>query len=154
MFVIVTVLVDAEQGALSIVHINTFAPTPSPVTVDVGEPGVVIVPAPLTSVHVPVPDVAVFPASVVPVLQIVWFGPAAAVVGAATPVIVTCEEDAAQGGFEIVHSKIFGPTPNPVTPEVGEVGEVIVPAPLISVHNPVPVVGVFPASVAVVAQTL
>ena len=67
---------------------------------------------------------------------------------------VLTEEDAAQGGFEIVHSKIFGPTPNPVTPEVGDVGEVIVPAPLTSVHNPVPVVGVFPASVAVVAQTL
>ena len=49
---------------------------------------------------------------------------------------------------------MFGPTPNPVTPDVGELGEVIVPDPLTRVHNPVPVVGVFPASVAVVPQTL
>lgn len=70
-FVMVTVLVEAAQGGLSIVHINTFAPTPNPVTVLVGDPGVVIVPAPLTSVHVPVPDVGVFPANVVPVLQMV-----------------------------------------------------------------------------------
>ena len=39
-------------------------------------------------------------------------------------------------------------------PDVGEVGVVIVPAPLIKVHKPVPTTGVFPASVAVVPQTV
>ena len=53
----------------------------------------------------------------------------------------------------IVHSKTLGPTVNPVTPEVGEPGVVIVPEPLISVQVPVPVVGVLPAKLAVVAQT-
>ena len=51
------------------VHINTFAPAPNPVTADEGEEGVVIVPAPLTNVHVPVPTAAVFPARVAEVLQ-------------------------------------------------------------------------------------
>jgi hypothetical protein len=63
------VLVEAH-GGFEMVHINTFAPTPNPVTVDVGDVGVVIVPAPLTNVHVPVPVVAVFPANVVELLQI------------------------------------------------------------------------------------
>jgi hypothetical protein len=46
------------------VHLKVFAPTPRAVTPDVGLPGVVIVPAPLTKVHVPVPVVAVLPANV------------------------------------------------------------------------------------------
>ena len=46
-----------------------FAPRPKPVTPDVGEDGVVIVPAPLTKVHVPVPITGVFPANVVKVLH-------------------------------------------------------------------------------------
>ena len=54
-----------------IVHINTFAPTPNPVIPDVGDAGVVIVPAPLTSVHKPVPTVGVFPANVAVVPHIV-----------------------------------------------------------------------------------
>ena len=38
---------------------------------------------------------------------------------------------------------------NPVTPEVGEVGVVIVAVPLSNDHTPVPTVGVLPAKVAV-----
>jgi hypothetical protein len=75
-------------------------------------------------------------------------------VGAATPVIVTVLDDGAQGGFEIVQSKTLGPIPNPVIPEVLDVGEVIVPDPLTSVHKPIPTDGIFPASVAVVPQTV
>ena len=48
-------------------------------------------------------EVGVFPANVAEVLHNVWFGPAAAVVGVVTPVIVTVDVDAAQGAFEIVH---------------------------------------------------
>jgi len=58
-------------------------------------------------------------------------------------------EDGAQGEFEIVHSKTFAPAPKFVIPDVGEDGFVIVPEPLMSVHVPVPFVGVFPAKVAV-----
>ena len=152
--VIVTVLVELVQGGFEIVHINTFAPTPNPVTPVVAEPGVVIVPAPLTNVQVPVPTVGVFPASVVLLLQMLWFGPAAAVVGGATPVMVTVDVEGVQGGLSIVHINTFGPTPSPVTPEVSEEGVVIVPAPLTSVHVPVPTTAVFPAKVAVVEQTV
>ena len=70
MLVIVTVVLDGVQGGLEIVHINTFAPTPNPVTPDVGEEGVVMVPAPLTNVHNPVPVVGVFAANVAELLQI------------------------------------------------------------------------------------
>jgi hypothetical protein len=65
-------------------------------------------------------------------------------------VIVTVEVEAGQGAFEILHWKTFAPIPNPVIPELGEEGVVIVPDPLISVHVPVPVVAAFPAREAVV----
>lgn len=53
--------------------------------------------------------------------------------------------------MEIVHLKVtVEPIVKPVTPEVGDVGEVIVAVPETTVHVPVPVTGVFPANVAVV----
>ena len=60
---------EFEQGVLRLWDRDTLAPNPNPVTVDVGEEGVVMVPVPLTSVHVPVPTVAVFPAKVAEVLH-------------------------------------------------------------------------------------
>ena len=55
----------------------------------------------------------------------------------------------------MVHTKVLVPTLNPVIPEVGEVGVVSVAEPTTTVHKPVPTVGVFPASVAiVVVQTV
>ena len=50
--------------------------------------------------------------------------------------------------FVIVHTKVFTPVVNPVTPEVGLVGVVTAPVPAVTVHNPVPTVGVFAAKVA------
>ena len=50
----------------------------------------------------------------------------------------------------MVHWKVFVPTLNPVTVDVADVGVVIVPLPAMSVHIPVPVVGVFPAKVELV----
>ena len=70
---------------------------------EVGEEGVVIVPEPLTKVQVPVPVVGVFPASVAVVPQTVCGVPALAVVGAATPVIVTVEVEAMQGALVMLH---------------------------------------------------
>ena len=75
-----------------------------------------------------------------------------AVVGAASLVMITSSKEGVQEPLEIVHRKVFAPTPIAVKPEVGDVGVVIVAVPEINVHIPVPVVGVFPASVAVVAQ--
>lgn len=68
-FVRVTVLVEFGHGGFEIVHMNTFAPGPTEVIVVVGDPGVVIVPAPLTRVHAPVPVAGAFPAIVKVVLH-------------------------------------------------------------------------------------
>jgi hypothetical protein len=138
------------HGALLIVHWNTFAPAPKAVIPEVGEEGVVIVPAPLTNVQVPIPAPATFPASVAVVPQIVWSGPAAAAVGVEVTIILTWSDVDGHGALVIVHWKVFVPTARPVIPEVGDEGVVTVPEPLISVHVPVPTKAVFPANVAVV----
>ena len=56
---------------------------------------------------------------------------------------------AAQVPLLIDHTKVFTPVANPVTPLVGEAGVVTTPVPAVTVHAPVPVVGVFAANVAV-----
>jgi hypothetical protein len=69
--VIVTWSVVEGQTPFDIRHWKTFAPTPRPVTVEVGEDGVVIVPVPEINVHVPVPITAALPAKVAVVEQTV-----------------------------------------------------------------------------------
>jgi hypothetical protein len=139
---------------LVIVHLNTFAPTPNPVTPDVGLPGVVIVPVPLTNVHKPVPKPGEFPAKVAVVAQTVWSGPASEVTGAGSLVIVTSSVELGHEPFVIVQRNVFAPTDKPVTPDVGDPGVVTDPDPAITVHAPVPTVGILPAKAAVVAHTL
>ena len=73
--------VDPQGAVPVIVHWKTLFPDPKPVTVEVGDEGVVIVPDPLTNVHAPDPMIAVFPASVAAVPQITWLEPALAAVG-------------------------------------------------------------------------
>ncbi len=68
--------------------------------------------------------------------------------------IVTVSFEAGHTPLEIVHTKEFAPTESPVTPDVGSVGIVTVELPTITVHNPVATVGVFPANVVVVEQTV
>ena len=68
--------------------------------------------------------------------------------------IVTVSLDAGHVPFVIVHTNVFAPTVKPVTPDVGELGVVTVALPAMTVHAPVPTVGVLPASVAVVEQTV
>ena len=48
----------------------------------------------------------------------------------------------------IVHTNVFTPVVNPVTPDVGLVGVVTVAVPAVTVQAPVPTVGVFAAKVA------
>jgi len=62
--VITTLSMDAAQGPFVIVHRNVLAPTPKPVIPETGEEGVVMVPAPVMSVQLPVPTSGVFPAKV------------------------------------------------------------------------------------------
>ena len=150
--VIVTSSKEGGHTPLVIVHLNTLAPSPSPVTPLVGEPGVVMVPVPLISVHVPLPTVGVLPPSVAVVAHTVWLVPASATVGLASTVMVTSSKESAQTPLEMVHLNTFAPSPNPVTPLVGEPGVVMVPVPFTSVHVPLPTVGALPPSVAVVAQ--
>jgi hypothetical protein len=142
------------HGAFEIVHVNVLAPTPRPVTPEVGDVGVVMLPEPPVSVHTPVPVTGVFPASVAVVAQTVWSGPALGAVGGAVLIIVIASVDGVQAPLLIVHTNVLVPTLRPVTPEVGEPGEVTVADPAVTVHAPVPTVAVLPASVAVVAQTV
>lgn len=144
--------VEGAQGGLVIVQRNVLTPNPSPLTADVGEPGVVIVPVPLTNVQVPVPTVGVLPAKVVllAVIQSVWSGPAVATVGSALILIVTSSDKLAHAPPLMVQRNTLAPTARPVTPEVGDEGVVIVPLPLTKLQLPVPEVGVLPAKVVVV----
>lgn len=75
--------------------------------------------------------------------------------GAALPTIIILSCVAAQGAFVILHLNVLLPTPKPVMVVVGLLGDVIVPAPPMSVHKPVPAVGLLAAIVAVdVTQTV
>lgn len=74
-------------------------------------------------------------------------------VGKSVRVIVISSLEGGQMPFEIVHRKVFIPTLNPVTLEVGEAGEVIVALPVTTTHVPVPTIAVFPERIALVLQT-
>ena len=87
--------------------------------------------------------------AVVIVSHCVWSVPASAIVASASTLIVTSSEDVGHVPFDVVHVNTFAPTPNPVTPDVGEEGVVIVPVPDVNVQVPVPTAGVLPAKVAV-----
>ena len=144
----------AVQGVLVMVQRNTFAPTANPVIPEFAALGEVIVAVPETNVHDPVPAVGVLPASVAAAAHTVWSAPALAIVVLPFLVITTSSEDATHGALDIVHLKVTEPVIKPVTVEEGELGEVMVPIPKTLVHNPIPVEGVFPASVAEEAQTV
>jgi hypothetical protein len=140
---------EVEHVPFVIVHFSVAAlPAVIPVTPDVADDGVVIVAVPLVTVHTPVPEVAALPASVnVLVLHCVWSVPAFATVAAASFVSTTSSVEV-QVPLVIVQRRVAGvPAVTPVTPEVAELGVVIVAVPLTTLHAPVPEVAALPANV-------
>ena len=129
-----------------------FAPVVNPLTPLVGLAGVVTVPVPAVTVHNPVPTIGVFAAKVAVAAQMVWSVPALDTVGSWSTFIVIASALGVQVPLVIVQVKVFTPVVNPVTPLVGLEGVVTVAVPAVTVHNPVPTVGVFAAKVAVAAQ--
>jgi hypothetical protein len=63
--------------------------------------------------------------------------------------MVTFELEGVQGAFDIVHSKILFPKPNPVIVVLGNKEFVIIPEPETKLHAPVPTAGKFPLSIVV-----
>lgn len=149
---IVTSSIEGVHVPLEIVQRKTEIPALIPVTVEPGDDGEMIVPVPEINVHMPVPTEGVLPASVAVELQIDWLGPALAVVGGRSRVIVTSSYTAGHVPLGWLQRKMFAPAPRPVTFVVGDVGETIVPFPEMSVHVPVPVMGALPLNVVEVAQ--
>jgi hypothetical protein len=98
----------AVHGLLEMVHLRVaLVPAGTPVTPEVGEPGVVTVAVPLVTDQAPVPIVAVLPARVkLPLSHLVWSAPAFATVGFLLNVTSTSSVDAVQGAFEIVQRKV------------------------------------------------
>jgi hypothetical protein len=106
LLVIIISSVEAVHGAFAMVQRKVFGPTPRAVIPETGLVGVEIVPAPLTSVQVPVPTTGVFAAIVAVVAQTAWSGPAFDTVGFLLNVITTSSVDAAHGAFAMVHLKV------------------------------------------------
>ena len=152
--VITTVSLEGGQVALLIVQTNVFPPTLRFVTPEVGSVGVVTLPVPVRTVHAPVPTDGPLAANVAAVAQTVASGPAFAVVGAASRVIETLSFDGGHDPLVTVQTKVLPPTERPVTPDDGSAGVVTLPDPASTVHAPVPTVGVLPARVAIVKQTV
>lgn len=152
--VIVTVSLEEGHVALLIVHTKEFAPTESPVTPEPGLDGVVTEALPAMTVHVPVPVAGAFPARVAVVAHTVSSGPASAVVGEASLVIVTVSLVEPQPGLLTVQTNVLAPTDNAVTPDAGLAGVVTDALPAITVHDPVPTAGALAARLVVAAQTV
>ena len=84
---------------------KVFGPFDKPLTDEVGLFAFANVPVPPTTVHVPVPEVGVFPAKLAVVAQFIWSIPAFEVVSTSN-VITTSSVEAVQGVLEIVQRKV------------------------------------------------
>lgn len=142
--VMITSSVLEGQAPFEMVHKNIFCP---PAKFAVYVPGSLIFvnsPLPERILHVPIPVKGVLAFNVTEFKLVVMSSPAFAIVGMSSTQISTSSIEGGQVAPVIVQRKIFEPILKPVTEVTGEVGLVIVPLPLMSVHNPVPTIGVFP----------
>ena len=121
----------------------------------VGESEFVIVPAPETNVHDPVPTRGLLAAIVAEEeTHTVCVGPALATVGGSLIVMVMFEVEDAHGEFEIDQVNTLVPAGvKPVTLVIGELGVVIVPGPEIFTQRPEPTATVLAAITAIGVET-
>ena len=96
---------EAGQTPFVILHSNSFKPTPSNITCELGEVGVTTKPGPVTTFQTPTPIAGALPAkfAVVELAQILCVGPALDTVGFASRTMATVELDDGQTPFEMVH---------------------------------------------------
>lgn len=130
---------------------NTLVPTISPVTEELAEVALTIVPEPETNVHKP--PVAAVAAKVAVEEQIDWSLPANALTGLLSTVIVTSSTEEEQTPLLIVQRNTFTPADKPDTAVFAEVALTKVAVPETTVQTPEPTVGIFPESVVEVAHT-
>lgn len=142
-----TVSSDAGHVPLLIDHSNEFAPTDNPVTADDPEFGVVGIPVPPISVHIPVPVNGAFPPNVVDEEHKVCSAPAFATLGIASTLMITVSIEDGHVPLLISHWKEFAPIESELTGDDSSDGVVGMPVPLINVQVPFPMSGVFPANV-------
>ena len=153
-------VVGAPHGPLFTLHWKTFVPTPRPVIEVDEDPGAVIVPAPLTNVHVPVAGkITLLPAifTVVTGVHVFWSGPAFAVgLFASYTRTTTWSVEVPHEPLFTAHWKTFCPTGRLVIDVKGEFTAVIVPPPLITDHWPVatPTGGLAPIDTLVVVEQM
>ena len=148
--IVIVELVLEQVPAEVILHCKILFPNDNPETVVVGLLEFVKTAEPDTTLHEPVPVVGVFAAKVVElvVIQIVWLGPAFAILEAgSTWIVMVLEVDEQVPAEVIFHCKILFPNDKPETVVVGLLEFVNTAEPDTTLHEPVPVVGVFPASV-------
>lgn len=107
---------------------------------------------PLVTVHAPVPTDGVLAANVaLAVEQMVWLMPAFEAVGSKETTISTSSVLTGQAPLVIVQRSVaVAPGTNPVRPETGDEGVVMVAVPETTLQLPVPITGVLPESVAIV----
>ena len=94
---------ELPQLTVAIVHLK-IAVSLIPVKPEVGLDGSLMVAVPEVFVHVPVPDVAVFPANVADEAHTVWSEPAAAIVGFAPLMVTVAVEDNVIGQVLLVNN--------------------------------------------------
>lgn len=136
------------------VHWNTLEPTPAPLIAVTLLLGLAMVPLPLNKDHEPVAGAEAAVAVSVALgalLHAFWSAPAFAPprpLLLSTMVTSSVLIGFAQAPLLMVQRNTFTPTPNAVTPLVGEAGVVMVPAPLTKTHEPVlGAVGMLPPKV-------
>jgi hypothetical protein len=117
---------------------------------DVLSVGLETLPVPEITDQVPIPVDGKFPARKVELGQMIWSGPAFAVVGNDIRIIFTVSEVAGHTPLVLVHTIVFVPVVNPLISEVFNVEVVTVPPPVITDQVVEPIEGILAFRLAVV----